>query len=59
LADFTITTKGLLPNFDVRLGMRNTFNRQYSDPIALNPLVDTMRQPGRSFFVELIAHAAR
>ena len=59
LADFTITTKGLLPNFDLRLGMRDTFNRQYSDPIALNPLVDTMRQPGRSFFVELIAHAAR
>ena len=59
LADFTITAKRLLANFDVQFGMRNTLNRQYSDPIALNPLVDTMRQPGRSLFVELIAHAAR
>ena len=59
LADLTITSKQLLPNFDIRFGLRNTFNRQYSDPVALSPLVDTMRQPGRSFFVELIAHAAR
>ena len=59
LADFTITSKRLLPNFDIQLGLRNTFNRNYSDPIALNPLVDAMRQPGRSFFVELIARTAR
>ncbi|HXP87886.1 MAG TPA: TonB-dependent receptor [Bryobacteraceae bacterium] len=59
LADFTVTSKHLLPNLDVRLGLRNAFNRNYSDPIALNPLVDSMVQPGRSFFVELIAHPAR
>ncbi len=59
LADFTITSKRLLPNIDVQFGLRNTFNRQYSDPMALNPLVDTMRQPGRSLFVELITHTAR
>jgi len=56
LADFTITSKRLLRNFDFRFGVRNAFNRNYSDPIALNPIVDTMPQPGRSFFVELIAH---
>ena len=56
LADFTLTSKHLLPDFDVRLGLRNAFNKSYSDPIALNPAVDTMPQPGRSFFVELIAH---
>jgi iron complex outermembrane receptor protein len=56
LADFTLTSKHLLPNFDVRIGLRNAFNLKYSDPIALDPLVDTMPQPGRSFFVELIAH---
>ncbi len=28
-------------------------------PVALFPIVDTMPQPGRTFFVELIAHAAR
>ena len=59
LADFTLTSKRLLPNFDVQLGLRNAFNRNYSDPIALNPQVDTMPQPGRSVFVRLITHGAR
>jgi outer membrane receptor protein involved in Fe transport len=56
LADFTLTSKHLLPNFDVRIGLRNAFNLKYTDPIALNPMVDSMPQPGRTFFVELIAH---
>jgi outer membrane receptor for ferrienterochelin and colicins len=59
LADFTLASKHLLRDFDFRLGLRNAFNRSYSDPIALNPVVDSMPQPGRSFFVELIAHPAR
>jgi outer membrane receptor for ferrienterochelin and colicins len=59
LADFTLTSKHLLPNFDIRLGLRNAFNRNYSDPIALNPIVPSMPQPGRTFFIELIAHQAR
>ena len=56
LADFTLTSRRLLRDFDVRLGLRNAFNRSYSDPVELSPAVDTMLQPGRSFFVELIAH---
>jgi iron complex outermembrane receptor protein len=56
LAGFTLTSKHLLPDFDVRIGLRNAFNTGYSDPIALSPIVDTMPQPGRTFFVELIAH---
>jgi outer membrane receptor protein involved in Fe transport len=59
LADFTLTSKHLLRDLDVRLGIRNAFNLSYSDPIALNPAVDTMPQPGRSFFLELIAHRAQ
>ena len=59
LADFTVTSKNLLPNFDIRLGIRNAFNRNYSDPIALTPLVDALPQPGRTVFVELITHGAR
>ena len=59
LADFTITSRRLLANFDVQAGMRNSFNWNYSDPIALNPRVDSMRQPGRSVFVELTTHGAR
>jgi outer membrane receptor for ferrienterochelin and colicins len=56
LADLTLTSKSLLRDFDIRLGLRNAFNRSYSDPVALTPGVDTMPQPGRSFFVEMIAH---
>jgi len=56
LADFTLVSKHLLRDFDVRLGLRNAFNLKYSDPIGLNGIVDTMPEPGRSFFVELIAH---
>jgi outer membrane receptor for ferrienterochelin and colicins len=59
LADFTLTSKGLLRNFDFRFGFRNAFNLSYSQPVALNPMVDTMPQPGRSIFVELIPHASR
>jgi outer membrane receptor protein involved in Fe transport len=59
LADFTVTSKHMLRNFDVRAGLRNAFARKYSDPVALNPMVDSMPQAGRTFFVELIAHAAR
>ena len=59
LADFTLTTKGLLPNVDLQFGLRNSFNRTYFDPIALDPRVDAMRQPGRSVFVELTTHGAR
>jgi outer membrane receptor protein involved in Fe transport len=59
LADFTLTSKHLLPNFDVRLGLRNAFNRSYSDPDALYSAVPSMPQPGRTFFIEMIAHQAR
>ena len=59
LADFTITSKRLFPNFDVQFGIRNAFNRKYSDPIALTPLVDALPQPGRTIFIELTTHGAR
>jgi len=59
LADFTITSKHLFPNFDVQFGIRNAFNRKYSDPIALTPLVDALAQPGRTIFIELTTHGAR
>lgn len=59
LADFTVASHHLFPNFDVRSGLRNAFNRNYSDPVALNSAVDSMQQPGRTFFVELIVHGGR
>ena len=57
MADFTVSSRRLLPNFDIQFGLRNAFNRNYSDPIALTQQVDSLRQPGRSFFVELTARA--
>ena len=57
LADFTLSSQRLLRNFDFRFGIRNAFDRDYGDPIALNSRLDRMRQAGRSFFVELIARA--
>ncbi len=59
LADFTLSSHRLWSNFDVRTGLRNSFNRNYSDPVALNPAVDSMRQAGRTWFVELIVHSRR
>jgi outer membrane receptor protein involved in Fe transport len=56
LGDFTLTSKHLFRDFDVRIGLRNAFNRKYSDPVALFTAVDSMPQPSRSYFVELIAH---
>jgi outer membrane receptor protein involved in Fe transport len=59
LADFTITSKRLFPYLDVQFGIRNAFNRNYSDPIALTPLVDALPQAGRTVYIELMAHGAR
>jgi outer membrane receptor protein involved in Fe transport len=59
LADFTVTSRRLIPNLDVQFGVRNSFNRNYSEPIALDPRADSMRQPGRSVFVEFTAHGAQ
>lgn len=57
LADFTLTSRNWLRNFDFTLGVRNAFNSSYQNPVAL--IVDTMPQPGRSLFVELVPHRAR
>jgi len=59
LADFTLTSKRLFQNFDLRLGLRNAFNLHYSEPVALYPIVGSMPQLGRTFFVELMAHTRR
>jgi outer membrane receptor protein involved in Fe transport len=59
LADFTITSKHLLPDLDVQFGIRNAFNRNYADPVALNPRVDPMQQPGRTVYVQLLVHRSR
>ena len=59
LADFTFTSRRLLPNLDIQFGLRNAFNRQYSDPVALISRVDRMPERGRAFFVQFIARPSR
>ena len=59
LADFVFTSRRLLPNLDIQFSLRNAFNRQYSDPVALNSRVDRMPQRGRAFVIQLISSAAR
>jgi outer membrane receptor protein involved in Fe transport len=52
LADATVTTNRLFPQFDLQFGVRNLFDRAYYDPVAL--ILDRLRQDGRSVFVKLI-----
>ena len=49
LADFTLTSKHLLRDFDVRLGIRNAFNPATPIPIALSPSWTPCPNPGARF----------
>lgn len=55
LADFTVTTRHLHPDFDIQAGVRNAFNTTYFVPINL--AADRMQENGRSVFVKLLWHA--
>ena len=57
LADCTLSTKGLHPNFDIVAGMRNLAGWRYSDPANL--ALDQIQAGGRSVFVKLIYHPRR
>jgi outer membrane receptor protein involved in Fe transport len=39
------------PRFDIQAGLHNALNRRYLHPTGVDPAVDTMRAPGRTFFV--------
>ncbi len=54
LADFTLTTNRLHPDFDVQFGVRNLFNRAYYDPVSPGLVQDRLLQDGRSVFLKLI-----
>ena len=56
VADLTVSHREVLPNIDAKFGLRNAFDARYLEPIALNPRVDAMRQPGRTLFLELTWH---
>jgi iron complex outermembrane receptor protein len=54
LTDLTISSFGLHPSFDVVLGVRNLFDRDYFDPVGLEHVSDRLPRPGRTAFVKLI-----
>jgi hypothetical protein len=54
LTDFTATTKGLHPQFDLQFGVRNLLDRAYSDPMSDEHLIPELRRAGRSFFFRLL-----
>lgn len=54
LTDLTLTTRALHPDFDIQFGVRNLFNRAYSDPAGAGAVEDVLRQDGRSIFLKLV-----
>jgi outer membrane receptor for ferrienterochelin and colicins len=54
LADLTLTTNRLHPDFDVQFGVRNLFNRAYYDPVSGGLIYDQLLENGRSVYVKLI-----
>lgn len=53
LPEVILSSSRLSCGMDLQVGVRNLLNRRYTDPIALNAMVDTIRNPGRAFFVTL------
>jgi outer membrane receptor protein involved in Fe transport len=54
LADVTLTTRRLHPDFDVQFGVRNLFNRAYYDPASPGLIEDQLLENGRSIYLKLI-----
>jgi outer membrane receptor protein involved in Fe transport len=54
LADLTLTTNRLTPDFDLQFGVRNLFNRAYYDPVSGGLIFDQLLEDGRSVFLKLI-----
>ena len=51
LPEVTLAAKNLPLGIDLQAGVRNLSNTRYVDPIGLTPSVDTILQPGRTFFL--------
>jgi iron complex outermembrane receptor protein len=59
LADFTVTSSRLHPEFDVQFGIRNLFDQSAWDPASPGQGLDRLLRDGRSAFVKLIWHTPR
>jgi iron complex outermembrane receptor protein len=56
VADATLTTSRLHPQFDLQLGIRNLLNREYFDPMSEEHRVTAFPRAGRSLFLKLLWH---
>ena len=55
----TVTSRGLWKSFDFQAGVRNLSNLRYADPVGLVQTVDSVQQPGRTFFFALTSRIDR
>jgi outer membrane receptor for ferrienterochelin and colicins len=55
LPEIVVSSAGLASHFSFQFGIRNLFNHHWSAPVALDPRVDAIRQPGRTFVLALVA----
>jgi iron complex outermembrane receptor protein len=53
VADVTLSSPRPFHGVEIQAGVRNLLDRQYRDPVALTPAVDTLLAKGRTFFVTL------
>jgi outer membrane receptor for ferrienterochelin and colicins len=56
IADVTLSTERLNPEFDIVFGLRNVLGAAYYDPIGYGHAMSSLRQDGRSVFVKLLWH---
>lgn len=54
LANLTLTTNHLHPDFDIQVGARNVFNRTYYDPVDPALPEDRVQGDGHAVFLKLI-----
>ena len=59
VADLTMSSVHLHRDFDLQAGVRNLFDRRYSDPTGFSDAMQSMPEDGRSVFLRLIWHSGQ
>ena len=59
VADLTVSSVHLHRDFDLQAGIRNLFDRRYSDPAGFSDAMQTIPEDGRSVFLRLIWYSGQ
>jgi iron complex outermembrane receptor protein len=59
VADLTVSSVHLHRDFDLQAGVRNLFDRRYSDPAGYSDAMQSITEDGRSIFLRLIWHSGQ